>query len=146
MIRLQRFAYLPDATLGRLRVDGELTLWTVENAWHDNRRNESCIPAGSYPLRPRMFNRGGYMTWEVCEVPDRNLILLHRGNESTDVEGCIAVGLDYASAGVWRSRDALDELFRRLPPETGKHHVIVVEDDLIRFSPLNRSSPSSPGS
>lgn len=65
---------------------------TVERPWANNAPNISCIPEGDYTLVPRWFYRGGYMTWEVTNVPNRSLILFHKGNLAIHVEGCIALG------------------------------------------------------
>jgi len=100
MLVLQRFAYSPQGTFGRLTVDGRpFSCFTVERAWADNAPNQSCIPEGRYPLRKRPSlavtrSSGGEFVegWEVTGVPGRSLIMLHPGNTQRDVEGCIAPG------------------------------------------------------
>lgn len=107
-ITLSRY-YTPIATLGELRVhpanDHAATLFeckTVERPWADNEPYVSCIPSGAYTMRKRpspvvLRTSGGDFEegWEVTDVPGRTYIMVHPGNWSTSVEGCIAVGESY---------------------------------------------------
>ena len=100
-IQLQRFAYSPMGTFGKIIVPGGFTCFTVERPWMGNRQNISCIPEGRYVLRKRYSpvverTSDGEFTegWQVTEVPSRTFIMLHPGNHMENVEGCIAMGLD----------------------------------------------------
>lgn len=102
LIELERFAYSPDGTFGRLRLGG-LELWTCERPWKANAPFESCIPEGVYDLQLRpsplidRITKGEYRRgWEVCDVPGRSHILIHPANWPDELEGCIAPGLRYA--------------------------------------------------
>lgn len=92
--------------------------YTVERPWKNNRPYESCIPDGTYKLRPRHYNRGGYDTYEVVDVPKRTHILIHAANTHYDVEGCIGVGdVLGVSNGEWavlHSRRTLTRLLAEL--------------------------------
>ena len=88
---LTRFADSPHGVFGKLE-GKEIELCTVERPWLDNQRRVSCIPAGAYTLKRCMFNRGGYHTYEVTEVPGRSEIKIHVANTMDDVIGCIGVG------------------------------------------------------
>lgn len=97
---LVRTNRLPDRTLGRLFLFDHLgaetsRFFTLEPPWKDNRRNESCIPAGRYSVEPRSSQKFGDHLL-VTGVPDRDLILIHAGNRPTDTEGCILVGLRFS--------------------------------------------------
>ena len=95
MLVLERFCYGPEGTFGYLRLPGMLTLYTVEQAWRENRRNESCIPEGRYPLVRDTTGR-----WQHAKIPDgdvpggRTAIELHPANRASDLLGCIAPGLE----------------------------------------------------
>ena len=91
VVELERFAYTPMGTFGRLAVDA-LSCFTVERPWEHNEPFESCIPEGEYTLKRSSYHRGGYDTYEAVEVPGRSLIKVHVGNTMLDVLGCIAVG------------------------------------------------------
>lgn len=102
-MKLERFAYTPLGTFGRL-IAPEFMVWTVERPWVNNAPRESCIPEGTYELAPTTFNAGRppYATWEVVGVPGRSLIKIHRANTMNDLLGCIGVG---RRLGVVQDRD-----------------------------------------
>lgn len=92
-VELDRWCSHPDVgTFGTLTVAGGFQCRTVERPWLENRPFVSCIPEGEYVLKPRRFNRGGYDTWEVCHVPGRSYILIHKAVIPEHVQGCIGVG------------------------------------------------------
>lgn len=116
-VRLERFAYAPHATMGRLWV-GDEQFWTIERPWLGNKPFESCIPEGVYAVRKYSSERFPDV-WELQDVPERDYILIHAGNYATDVQGCIAVGTGFAR-GSWmvtNSRDAIGRLHDLLPTE-----------------------------
>ena len=124
-IILERFAYSPDGTFGRLKLPGGWSCFTVERPWKSNEPFESCIPDGVYDLKRRRSpvverTSGGkhLYGWEVVDVPGRSYIMIHPANWPKDVQGCIGVGRDYAiiqgANGVTHSRATFDELMERL--------------------------------
>jgi hypothetical protein len=135
-IELVRYAHTAQGVLGRLN-----EWYSLENRWLDNRRQVSCIPVGEYELRPARFNRGGYATWEVVDVPGRSNILFHIGNTDKDTHGCIlpgmAVGVLSGRLAVLRSREAFGQFMDRLKDQ--KTARLVVRDlfpvDAPRGSP-----------
>jgi hypothetical protein len=134
---LIRFAYTPKVTLGYLYLDG-LRLATLEEPWTmdpdgpgGQRREpghyESCVPDGVYNLLPHdgakylnvhCLSNHALGVYEAGAKPagqswGREAILIHSGNTTEDIEGCILVGL--AHDGLERikagtSRVALDRL------------------------------------
>ncbi|MEH6825644.1 MAG: DUF5675 family protein [Motiliproteus sp.] len=113
-LHLKRYAYGPGATLGRLRVDDETTLFTIERPWLGNKAFESCIPQGVY--RCQRYSSAKYPdTFEVRGVPGRSKILIHTANWASDVQGCIGLGIEPMTDrfGVSKSRDAMAQ-FRAL--------------------------------
>lgn len=116
-ITLERFAYGPSATLGRLILDSTI-LYTIERPWLDNTPFQSCIPEGTYPVRK--YSSQKYPdVWEICDVPERSHILIHAANYAKDVQGCIGVGMELASNAWWvkSSRNAIKILRMKLPDE-----------------------------
>lgn len=140
-LRLVRYAYLPDATQGSLIVDGAPPLATIEEPWHPNpkgpggsrlaiERVASCVPDGVYRLIPHRSAKHGDV-WALLnpelgvwhqpgDIPagqpwGRSAVLIHVGNRTSDIEGCIAVGLrpDLLGPGVLQSRAAV-ELLRKI--------------------------------
>lgn len=126
-IVLERFNYAPEGTFGRIRA-GVLELYTVEQPWNGNKTGESCIPEGVYDLCQRISpvvkrSSGGDFTsgWEVLDVPERSLIMIHPANWPYELQGCIAPGLDYmilsGKQGVSSSRKAFARLMVALAGE-----------------------------
>lgn len=112
IVQLERFAYTPMGTFGRLTVPEGLW-YTVERPWADNQPRVSCIPTGLYPLVLGRYNRGDYPAYEVKNVPGRSLIKIHVANSMDDVLGCIApgkaLGWIHEKWAVSRSREAYEE-------------------------------------
>lgn len=120
-IKLERIAYTPQGTFGRIHV-GMQEVYTIERPWLDNWPSVSCVPVGMYELSPHSSTRYPE-TWAlvgdtVSHFPDpakpRSAILLHVGNTIADLSGCIAPGLDLGVInGAWavlRSADAMNLL------------------------------------
>jgi hypothetical protein len=139
---LARFAYLPDCTLGWLDAD-TIRLATIERPWirspdgPGGKRRESCVPDGTYFVRPHssdkfpdtfaLVNPQLGVWYQPEDMPEgqawgRSAILIHAGNRVGDVVGCIAVGIRHSVAGservVLESRKALDQLRAVLGKET----------------------------
>jgi len=91
-LTIKRFAYSPMGTFGNMQMPNGEELYTVEQLWRNNERNVSCIPEGNYRCRERFYNRGNYNAIHIVDVPDRDLILFHKGNTESDLQGCIAPG------------------------------------------------------
>ena len=51
------------------------------------------IGPGTYTCTRSHYHRGGYPTFEI-HVSGRSRILFHIGNDLTDTEGCVLVGLE----------------------------------------------------
>lgn len=123
-----RRQYYPEGTAGVLEFEGQ-TWYTVEPPWRDNATNKSCIPEGEYRLRPRWFNRKGYLALGVDGVPGRTHILIHRGNLPGHSRGCILVGLARTgTVEISRSKEGLDSLLKAVGREV-KLIVSKLDDD-----------------
>lgn len=150
-LSLVRHAYLPDVTLGTLTV-GALRLATLEEGWRADpdgpggqRREaplvESCIPDGTYVLRPHFsqkYPKGVYAfvnqalgVWyqdrPAGQAWGRQAILLHTGNHTGHIEGCVLVGMrHFFDAGRWNvleSRVAFGALKDLLGNDTHSIHI-----------------------
>ncbi|MTI13800.1 DUF5675 family protein [Sansalvadorimonas verongulae] len=115
LLTLER-AYLPNCTIGQLHVPGHWTYATIERPWKGNQPFESCIPEGVYDCEAFSGNRFKDV-WKLKDVPDRTYILIHQGNESKHVQGCIAVGKTLSDRRFFvnDSVKALNELREILP-------------------------------
>lgn len=132
IITLKRFAYLDDCTRGTLHV-GNHIFQTIERPWIKNPAGpggtpfESCIPDGTYQLHSYMRPSGkkafilsgsdqGVFEQEadMGNSIGRYLILIHPGNTTADVVGCIAPGLTGTDRAVGSSRNAMLKLHELL--------------------------------
>lgn len=112
-------AYTDAATIGRMILPSGRVLQTIELPWRGNQPRISCIPEGTYKLSQRpsavveKTSRGRYKTgWEVVEVEGRSYIMIHIANTTSDIEGCIGLGLELGVVNnewaVIRSSEAFD--------------------------------------
>lgn len=97
-------------TYGVFLVNKKPVCHSYELPWHNNARNISCIPDGSYRVIKATSPRFGRCFY-IKDVPGRSGILIHPGNTRRDTEGCILPGLDVDAAGVLHSRLAMDRLY-----------------------------------
>lgn len=139
ILKLKRYAYLPERTLGRLYF-GEDMVYTIERPWipteeHLGGKNfESCVPDGVYSLQP--FDSDNHHNVWILEStsldvfkfpsdkPGRWAILIHVGNYVDDVVGCIAPGLTTDGKNVYNSRKAMDKMREVLKKD---NHELVIE-------------------
>ena len=131
-IKLVRYAYCHNITLGSMAFDGEVYM-TIERPWIKSLYSggepfKSCIPEGRYACNPFVRSSGTQAlslsnpelgVWvnrdDRCGSFGRYQILCHSGNWVDDVVGCIAIGLGYKidSRGrhmVTNSRQAMSRL------------------------------------
>ena len=92
-LHLVRTEESPDGIFGTLAVPFHGILYTCEDDRVEGVPGTGyAIPAGSYSLRRTIYHKGGYETFEVCDVPNRSRILIHPGNTEDDTRGCILLG------------------------------------------------------
>ena len=78
---------------------------TLELSWKDNERGCSCVPAGEYRIvkhtsgrflkayRQRWVHHDFVPMLQGPALGDRTFILIHSANQTSQLRGCIAVGL-----------------------------------------------------
>lgn len=139
---LKRFAYTPMGTFGSMLMPDGTKIFTVEDAWRENKPNVSCIPLGTYQCSPRFYNRGGYPAIRIEDVENRSHILIHRGNTELDVEGCIVTGMKLGFINnrwaVASSKTAFDIVVQNLGDQ---HFELLIEN----FDPSQDSYLSADG-
>jgi hypothetical protein len=105
-------------TLGMLEVPGlDEPIYTLEEPWRDNMRNISCVPPGVYRCTPHNGTKFQDV-WKLEAVPGRSYILIHAGNHTGHIEGCILVGLTHGWLGdkraVLNSGSAINKLRKHI--------------------------------
>lgn len=127
-LKLIRSSITDEEILGTLYLEGQEVCKTLELPYKDNANNISCIPAGSYTLSPYPSKKFGEV-YIVENVPGRTGILIHKGNTTDDIRGCILVGLEYGrlddKRAVLYSQAAMNKLKRLLGEESYKFVVLV---------------------
>lgn len=128
---LERLAFFPTGTLGRMEVAGK-DIYVLELPWKENQRNISCIPTGRYictmddtttSVPKSMKGRTWYLTGDTVSRHRSNKarygVAIHIGNTAEDIRGCLAPGLDWGNMGgkaaVRKSTAAMLHLNRYLP-------------------------------
>lgn len=81
-------------TFGTLVVGGEAFCVTLEPSDEENQSNISSIPAQQYFCSRHVSPKFGE-TFIVEDVPERSVILFHKGNVVSHTEGCIILGQYY---------------------------------------------------
>jgi len=135
-LTLDREASTDLETMGRLSF-GITTLHTVEQEWRPTapggEPNNSCVPSGLYKLIPHtrpngdevvaLENHGLGVYYHADERPHgvgRYMILIHAGNTSKDVVGCIAPGMSRNGDVVNASRLAMKKIMAHIGDEAAE--------------------------
>lgn len=91
-IKLQRLETSPQGTFGLLKIDGH-SFYSLELPWRDNAPNVSCIPAGSYKSTMTYSPRFKRQMYLLEGVKGRAGVRIHPANLSSQLNGCLALGL-----------------------------------------------------
>ena len=102
-VRLQRLGETAAGTQGILQTEG-FSCKTLELPWHDNLRQKSCIPPGSYRCHLTSSPKFG-QAYTLTGTEPRSNVLIHSGNFAGDVDaglkshvqGCILLGKYFGS-------------------------------------------------
>lgn len=133
-LKLVRFGYDPEATLGRLYYpDGRSKfVYTLEPPWRGNEPFESCIPEGLYRITRDTFR--GELNFRLHGVLDRTDIEIHFGNWPRDTKGCPLVGQAVRGdvENGWRLFDSIPALRAVLAMTQVDDGTIVVTSDTGR--------------
>lgn len=114
---------------GRLLLDGVQVAYSVEQTWRDNQPFISCIPAGRYEVEFYDSPKHG-KTWALKNLTLgvgvyegdalRYACLIHAANMASELQGCLAFGLDLGMIGrewaVTRSGDLTRNIIRQIQP------------------------------
>ena len=125
-----RDTFTEESTLGELFINGERICDTLENPYLDNQRNISCIPEGEYPVRIRLPRESGtrdYLHLLIQDVPNRDWVLVHRGNFPSQTKGCVLVGLGTQQNVVNNSRLAMDLLMKEIINLGGENINLIIK-------------------
>ena len=110
-IDITRMMQTESSLMGFLTVRGtDLLFATLEPRWDGNAPFTSAIPPGTYEGVRHKSPRHGETVW-IKGVPNRTEILIHPGNEPSNTQGCILVGLSCGRADwINQGKKARDQL------------------------------------
>lgn len=118
--------YKPNQTLGSAYVVEDskalFSFKTLELPWLNNSRNISCIPEGTYRVKKHNSPKFKQSFW-LQDVPGRSEILIHIGNFTREIRGCILPGSRHADidgdglTDVLNSSKTITDLYKLLPDE-----------------------------
>ena len=131
---LIRYTFTEESTIGELFINGERICDTLENPWLDNQRTISCIPEGEYPVRLRTARESAtrdYLHLLIQDVPNRDFILVHRGNFPSQTQGCLLVGLGTQQNVVNNSRLAMDLLIKEILNLGGENINLIIKKKVL---------------
>lgn len=132
-LMLVRDHYYPDATLGKLYIDGGLACYTLEDT--DRRLEDggekipgqTAIPRGTYPVTITQSARFGKLLPLLANVPGFAGIRIHPGNTAADTEGCILVGTTRAENSIGNSRAAFGRLYELIEEALTRGETVEME-------------------
>jgi len=127
VFKVKRFYQNKDKTLsictielenGRILMDD---FCGIELPWKNNKRNISCILAGTYrAIAVRRYSNRKYALW-IQDVPGRSEIMVHTANFVRSLLGCLAPGREFKDIDndglidVSASQDTMDEIQKYIP-------------------------------
>ena len=126
-----RDTFTEESTVGELFLNGERMCDTLELPYINNERNISCIPEGEYKVRLRLARESAtrdYLHLLIQDVPNRDFILVHIGNKSSDSRGCVLVGFASKQDYVKNSTFAMDLLMKEIINLGGENINLIIKN------------------
>jgi len=95
---LERFAYLPEGTIGVIQIPAGPRIFTIERPWQNNQPFVSCIPEGEYDLEWDTTGRIKNVP-RLRDTAPRTQINIHVANTPDELHGCIAPNMQWEVNG-----------------------------------------------
>lgn len=123
IIKVERFYFGDDYTIGKLFVDDKYLCDTLEPSVSAS--SHSAVNIGTYQVNlvwsPKF---GRYMI--RLEVPCRSGILIHAGNTCDDTNGCVLLGKNESVGCLYNSRKYVELLRSKIIQSMNKNNSIVL--------------------
>jgi hypothetical protein len=113
-IQLLRTDFTKKSTIGNLNIDSTFFCFTLEDRFPEDGikvKGETCIPAGRYEVVTDWSNRFQRMMPHILNVPGFEGIRIHKGNTSSNTEGCILLGDLKSEDYIGHSKPAFDAFY-----------------------------------
>ena len=121
-LTLQRIAYRPTYTIGKLSINGVYFCDTIGDVNRDLNKNgkfdngevkiqdKTCIPFGTYKIVVNLSPKFKRLLPRLLNVPSFDGVLMHNGVDETSSSGCIIVGRNTIVGKVTESHDYMIKL------------------------------------
>lgn len=109
---------LHDRCIGMFKgLDNTVEYVSLELPNLDNEVSVSCIPYGSYVVKPDSTGRWQYFS--ITNVPNRTFIEIHPAVDISDLEGCIALSSSFSTGYKfnWQQSKQCVEAFKLVQKE-----------------------------
>ena len=136
-LKLERFHFGDDYTVGHLYVDGVLQCFVLEDTVREVETRpvaewkiagRTAIPRGVYPVTITYSNRFRKPLPLLHNVPGFDGVRIHTGNYSGDTDGCLLVGASWDGEDwVSGSRAAFIPLFDKLTDALDNGNAVLLE-------------------
>ena len=116
-IILQRLTMSEQGTFGVLLISGRPYYVTLELPWKNNQREISCVPSGTYHVTKMYSEKFNKIVFVLHDVPGRDLIEIHIGNEIKNTLGCVLIGSEFSKTeyAIVDSKVAFNDFMFRMP-------------------------------
>lgn len=124
-IVVRRTTRTAKSTIGQLAIPGNMfTCYTLEDQDRGLNKTmpideiqkakvfgQTAIPSGRYQVIIDYSDHFGKDMPHICNVPDYAGVRIHSGNVPADTDGCLLLGLEYATDIVTSSREAFTQFY-----------------------------------
>lgn len=127
-LRVERYAFYNDTTLGVLYINNVFEAYTLEDKVREKKiPAETAIPAGKYDVVITDSEHFGRRMPLIKNVPGFDGIRIHSGNTKKDTKGCLLVGSRVEEKAIYDSRKAFNRLFGKLDEAQKNGEKITIE-------------------
>lgn len=122
-IRVDRFRYYDESTIGMMSIDGNFYCYTLEDVVRFSGpkvAGSTAIPTGRYEVVVNMSPRFKRELPLLVSVPGFTGVRIHRGNTATDTHGCLLVGRSWRKDFIGESKVMELALVKKLKECIGK--------------------------
>ncbi len=125
-IKLKRYSFTDNSTIGELYIDKEFQCYTLEPTVRPKKiKGKTAIDAGTYEVIINWSNRFKRNLPLLLKVPNFEGVRIHIGNTPKDTAGCILVGKTVSKDMLGNSRLAFEALFAKMEIASKKEKIIL---------------------
>lgn len=145
-LTLVRTDYTSNSTVGELLVNDEFFCYTLEDMVRQPGEKvwgKTAIPSGAYSVVLAPSPRFKRVLPRLLNVPGFEGILIHKGNDANDTDGCILVGRTKSPNWVGESAKAFDALFPLMQEAVAAKETITMVINDTYAEPPTATAPAT---